>query len=614
MLAENPKQLIRVFREVGRWCTSLEKGPCHLEWVWSNGQLQLLQLDFEDESPDDGVDPRVLIRPTDAETLDTPHSRMLKRFDVGGPLTGWGKIDKVRELVKARSDKFPDLYYVRGDELVDLDATLQCIQEFSNGRVVCRTDCVSGSVEKLNLPRTHSASPAGAIQFMKATVAQLVARGAKEAEICFILHRFIPAMSAAWALADPKSQIVRVDSLWGIPDGLQFLPHDTFEYDVRRQRSSSEITRYKMSFIQEVEDGPWKEVKIARRFGRSRSLSSSDVAEVATQTHQIAIDLDQKTQVMWFCAIPSSVGIGRNLPWFRMQAPDADPSIPRAVAPTRHRFRIQTSHDLDNPALLESDRYVLILQPSVDVIRDDETFLQKLATIALSIGAPVELHGSILGHAYYMLRRIGVTVITPGEPQYSRVRGRQIFAKLVRDEIPSYIQRHGETTVLARIPQQEARAALVAKLFEEAHELLLAVSPKDVEGELADLLEVVQSLASATGVSWEDVVSKAISKRSQRGGFEKGIVLLETAWPTSQDRRGQAEALVPLSSLGQIKESATGIDVNFVALLGGGTANRFTTADGTTYELSLTGFGLRLRWIDLDLRSEQLKFPGFEKP
>ncbi len=317
---------------------------------------------------------------------------------------------------------------------------------------------------------------------------------------------------------------------------------------------------------------------------------------------------------MWFCAIPSSVGIGRNLPWFRMQAPDADPSVPRTVAPTRHRFRIQTNHDLDNAALLENDRYVLVLQPTIDLIRDDETFLQKLAVIALRIGAPVELHGSILGHAYYMLRRAGVTVITPGEPQYSRIRGRQIFAKLVRDEIPGYIQRHGETAVLARIPQQEARAALVAKLFEEANELLLAVSPKDVEGELADLLEIVQSLASATGVSWEDVVSKAMSKRSQRGGSEKGVVLLETAWPTSQDRRGQAEALVPLSSLGQIKESATGIDVNFVALLGGGTANRFTTADGTTYELSLTGYGLRLRRVDLDPRSEQLKFPGFDGP
>ncbi len=228
----------------------------------------------------------------------------LRRVDPGGIVTGWDKIDKIAELVKVRSQKFPDLYFLRADEMTDLRALAEDIRQFSNGRVVCRTDCVAGAIEKLNLPRTHSVSPAGAIQFMSNTAAQLVGRGSKTSEICFILHRFIPAAAAAWALADPSSQIVRVDSLWGIPDGLQFLPHDTFEYDVRRAKVSSEIIRYKVSFIQEVENGSWREVRIARRFGRSRSLSALDVTEVAMQTHQIAVSLGCKIQVMWFCAIP----------------------------------------------------------------------------------------------------------------------------------------------------------------------------------------------------------------------------------------------------------------------------------------------------------------------
>jgi predicted house-cleaning noncanonical NTP pyrophosphatase (MazG superfamily) len=315
---------------------------------------------------------------------------------------------------------------------------------------------------------------------------------------------------------------------------------------------------------------------------------------------------------MWFCAIPESIGIGINLPWYRMIAPDTGLSAPRTVAPTRHRFRIQSKQDLQNAEALNHDRYVLVLQPDVDLIRDDNEFLEKLSAVALQIGAPVELYGSILGHAYYMLQRAGVTVIAAGEPQYSRVRGRQIFAKLVRDEIPQQIQQHGETTVLARIPHQEARAALVAKLFEEAHELLRAVSPDEVEGELADLLELVRSLASATGISWEDVETKAIAKRSQRGGFEKGVVLMETGWPTSQGQKMQVETLVPLKNLGQKRESETGVDVNFAALLAGGSANRFTTADGITYELSLTGFGLRMRRVYPGSLSEQLKLPGFE--
>ena len=111
------------------------------------------------------------------------------------------------------------------------------------------------------------------------------------------MHRFIPATASAWTLSDPKSQIVRVDSLWGIPDGLQFLPHDTFEYDVKRGEISSQTIRYKVSCIQETENGAWEEKKIARRYGRSMSLTSGDVREVALQSHEIAVHLNQKTQI-----------------------------------------------------------------------------------------------------------------------------------------------------------------------------------------------------------------------------------------------------------------------------------------------------------------------------
>jgi hypothetical protein len=110
---------------------------------------------------------------------------------------------------------------------------------------------------------------------MEATTESLKKRGATAEEICFILHRFIPAASAAWALAKPDSQIVRVDSLWGIPDGLQFLPHDTFEFDVKRKVVSAETFRYKTSFIQEVDDSAtiWTFNK-SRGIRRSRDRAS----------------------------------------------------------------------------------------------------------------------------------------------------------------------------------------------------------------------------------------------------------------------------------------------------------------------------------------------------
>lgn len=611
LLAENALKLLTLFKAIGRWCTELEKGPCHIEWVWCNSQLWLLQIDFEDESPDEGVDPRQLIRPADTVELSKPKLRSLQKVELAGKISGWPKIDKIRELARVRSDPYPNLYFVRADRAIRSTSLVSEIRAISNGRIVCRTDCRSKAVEKLNLPRTNSVSPEDAVKFMKTTARRLVKQGASPRDICFILHRFIPATSAAWVLADPKLQIVRIDSLWGIPDGLQFLPHDTFQFDVRRKKISSETYRYKVSFIQESENGSWREIKISRHFGRATSLSAPDVREVAMQTHRIASDLGEKIQVMWFCGIPAALKIGRNLPWFRMEAPETKIEFSRPVAPVRPRIRIRTRRDLEKAKVLDVDRYVLIVQPDVELIRDDD-FLKELERIALAIRAPVELYGSVLAHAYYMLTRGGVTVVAAGEPQYSRVRGRRVFAKLVRDEIPREIASHGEQTVLAQIPRQESRIALATKLFEETYELLNAHTPPEVEVELADLLEIIRSLASVTGINWEDVQAKAEAKRRQRGGFEKGLVLLETAWPKPGEVvKGGQIPKISLKDLAKSRLNKGEATFNFAALLLRGSHNRFYGSDGVAYEISLTGEGLKIRRVAAE--DEQLPLPGLDE-
>ena len=39
------------------------------------------------------------------------------------------------------------------------------------------------------------------------------------------------------------------------------------------------------------------------------------------------------------------------------------------------------------------------------------------------------------------------------------------------------------------------------------------------------MLEVLQALAAAHGMSWEDVVAEAARKRDERGGFDQRIFL-----------------------------------------------------------------------------------------
>ena len=184
----------------------------------------------------------------------------------------------------------------------------------------------------------------------------------------------------------------------------------------------------------------------------------------------------------------------------------------------------------------------------------------------------------------------------------------------MRDEIPEHIERHGETTVLAKISKHESRPALIVKLFEEANELLRASNPMEVEAELADLLEVVRSLASATGVSWEDVQATSDRKRTQRGGFDRGVVLMQTAWPKSGTQTERLPEEIPLKSLSQVKESKYGVDLNFASLLAKGASSTFTMQEGGSFKISLTATGLRIEKVEAEVLAEQLIFPGFDNP
>jgi predicted house-cleaning noncanonical NTP pyrophosphatase (MazG superfamily) len=96
--------------------------------------------------------------------------------------------------------------------------------------------------------------------------------------------------------------------------------------------------------------------------------------------------------------------------------------------------------------------------------------------------------------------------------------------KLVRDQIPEIIAAAGCQPVTRVLDQAGYRAALRAKLLEEAREAQEAPDGR-LASELADVLEVLRALAAAYGMSWDEVVSEADRKRAERGGFDDRIFL-----------------------------------------------------------------------------------------
>ena len=98
------------------------------------------------------------------------------------------------------------------------------------------------------------------------------------------------------------------------------------------------------------------------------------------------------------------------------------------------------------------------------------------------------------------------------------------YNKLVRDKIPEIIKNNNETPITRILSDEEYKVELEKKLLEEYHEVLKASGNERLE-ELADMLEVMISLASLDDATLEDIIKIADKKRNKRGGFKEKIFL-----------------------------------------------------------------------------------------
>lgn len=97
------------------------------------------------------------------------------------------------------------------------------------------------------------------------------------------------------------------------------------------------------------------------------------------------------------------------------------------------------------------------------------------------------------------------------------------YDKIVRDRIPEVIEAAGQHARYELVDRETALEGLKRKLSEELSEYLESGSLE----ELADLLEVMHGVAYHSGVSWQELEAVRLAKRAERGGFERGVRLLE---------------------------------------------------------------------------------------
>lgn len=104
----------------------------------------------------------------------------------------------------------------------------------------------------------------------------------------------------------------------------------------------------------------------------------------------------------------------------------------------------------------------------------------------------------------------------------------KIYNKLVRDNIPTIIEQDNEVPFTRILNDNDYKKELYKKLKEECDEVIDSKNTFELLEELADLLEVIKSIAQLEDKTIDDIIEIANQKRLKRGGFEKRIFLEKT--------------------------------------------------------------------------------------
>lgn len=98
------------------------------------------------------------------------------------------------------------------------------------------------------------------------------------------------------------------------------------------------------------------------------------------------------------------------------------------------------------------------------------------------------------------------------------------FNKLVRDKIADHIQANGGVVESRILDTDEYVIALKKKLAEELAEYGDA-TPEEELSEIADVYEILDTLAMVRGFSNADITAKRKKKNEKNGAFEKALFI-----------------------------------------------------------------------------------------
>ena len=551
-------------KQVAMWATHLD-ARVHFEWVWNGDVVRIVQVDAAEAIT--SVNPHSLL-PEEVPDIP-PESLDVFKVATSNDYERYGKLRNAK-LYRELGYQMPAFYVLDDPETIgrilsgEMPAHLEDdLAELTKRPLIIRTDGKKIPEEKNEmLPRsdgelrTVGEAKNWIVQVFRARIEE---RGLKDAELCLIAHHFIPSVSSAWARAEPGARVVRIEVLWGIPEGLYWYSHDTFEIDTQ-DTTLADVTsfadleypfwkrlRYKGSFIASDPTGAWIPQQTAAPYDWRPSIGVEKwLFEIAHTTRRVAEREKFPISLMWFVGNHRKATQHRVLPWFHSKSElgDSPKAAPRRKIRDARDFKIETLRDW---ARLQQDVEAgkrverVVMEPRDPAIIREPKFAENLADFAAAHNIVVELAGGILSHAYYILKRHGCQ--TECIDLFGADEDVVEFNKLVRDKIPEIIEGRGERVDVVQLAGDALIVALRQKLVEESLEALDAKSGDDLIGELADVDEVIRAFSHALQLRKGRIEAERRDKEKRRGGLNSGFMLKKTATPHSLPKRSASSEI-----------------------------------------------------------------------
>ena len=481
-----------------------KKQRVHLEFVWDGNKIYIVQCDYEINekntynpknqkikmSSEKGTCSLNILREID-DKIDNIYYKIKNIFiykKVGLKTVPLYILDNKKELKRIKEKKVSETLKNDIKQLLE------------NSSIVIRTNIITNEHEKRQMSKRSNE-----LKDLHSTIEwlQKAAEDLKGLKYVFIIHNFIPSISSAFVWVKPNSKFVKVQALWGLPEGLYYYPHDSFLIDLKNIDvncvNNSHIVvkpniRHKPCFISTNIDGSWSLKNTQIPWDWNPSIDEDSLKEIAVASQKIANLENKVLSVMWFVSVDKQYYGTKNLPWYHEEINDLIIEETDYIRKYFNDKEIVISNSSDLKKILKSGNDVkyIKIRPYEDEVLRDRDFLTKIGNICKEKNITIFLEGTVLAHSFYQLKKTGANIVV--SDLFKDFHEKVELNKLVRDKIPENILKHGEIVEYGYVEDNLLIELLIKKIIEEAFEIYDAETRDEILIELADLYEVILRL------------------------------------------------------------------------------------------------------------------------